>query len=242
MRSLFVKEIVGFFSNITGYLVIMVYLISNSLLLWVIPGEFNVLESGYASLSPLFGISPWIFLFLAPAITMRSFAEEKKQGTLELLLTRPLTPLQIILAKYLAAIVLVLLALIPTLIFYLSIYWLGNPQGNLDTGATWGSYLGLFFLAAIYVAIGIFASSLTDNQVVAFILSAVLCLLLYIGFDILSSFTLFAGYENWIAYLGINEHYRSISRGIVDSRDVIYFLTIASFFIMLTKETLERKK
>jgi len=242
MWSLFIKEISGFFSNITGYLVIIVFLLINSLLLWIIPGEYNILDSGYATLSPLFEISPWVFLFLVPAITMRSFAEEKRQGTLELLLTRPLSELQIILAKYFASFVLVVLSLLPTLIFYISVYLLGNPQGNLDTGGTWGSYLGLFFLGAIYVAIGTFSSSLTDNQVVAFILSTVMCLIMFMGFDIIAALPIFSGYEQWIAYLGIREHYQSISRGIVDTRDVVYFITIAALFIILTREIMGKSK
>lgn len=242
MWSLFIKEISGFFSNITGYLVIIVFLLINSLLLWIIPGEYNILDSGYATLSPLFEISPWVFLFLVPAITMRSFAEEKRQGTLELLLTRPLSELQIILAKYFASFVLVVLSLLPTLIFYISVYLLGNPQGNLDTGGTWGSYLGLFFLGAIYVAIGTFSSSLTDNQVVAFILGTVMCLIMFMGFDIIAALPIFSGDEQWIAYLGIREHYQSISRGIVDTRDVVYFITIAALFIFLTREIMGKSK
>lgn len=242
MRSLFIKEISSFFSNITGYLVIFVYLLINSLLLWVIPGDYNIIDSGYATLSPLFEISPWVFLFLVPAITMRSFAEERRLGTLELLLTRPLSELQIILAKYFAALSLVILSLLPTLIFYLSVYLLGNPQGNVDTGGTWGSYLGLFFLAAIYVAIGIFSSSLTDNQVVAFIVGTILCLVMFMGFEIIAAVPLFSGFEQWIAYLGIHEHYQSISRGIVDTRDVVYFVTIAAFFILLTREVVGKSK
>ncbi|HOK52067.1 MAG TPA: gliding motility-associated ABC transporter permease subunit GldF [Bacteroidales bacterium] len=242
MGSLFRKEITGFFSNITGYLVIIVFLLVNSLLLWVIPGQYNIMDLGYATLSPLFEISPWVFLFLVPAITMRAFAEEKRQGTLELLLTRPLSELQIIFAKYFAALVLVILSLLPTLIFYFSVYLLGNPQGNLDTGGTWGSYLGLFFLAAIYVAIGIFSSSLTDNQVVAFIIATIQCLIMYMGFDVIASLPIFVGYEHWVAYLGIHEHYQSISRGIVDTRDVVYFITVAAFFILLTREVIGKGK
>ncbi|MGC8803309.1 MAG: gliding motility-associated ABC transporter permease subunit GldF [Bacteroidales bacterium] len=242
MRSLFIKEISSFFSNITGYLVIVVYLLINSLLLWIIPGNYNIIDSGYATLSPLFEISPWVFLFLVPAITMRSFAEERRQGTLELLITRPLSELQIILAKYFAALTLVILSLLPTLIFYLSVYLLGNPQGNIDTGGTWGSYLGLFFLAAIYVAIGIFSSSFTENQVVAFIVGTILCLIMFMGFEIIATLPFFSGFEHWIAYLGINEHYQSISRGIVDTRDIVYFVTIAIFFVLLTREVVAKSK
>jgi ABC-2 type transport system permease protein len=242
MYSLLKKEISGFFSSLTGYLVIVVFLLINSLFLWVLPGNFNIPESNYASLEPLFIISPWVFLFLVSAVTMRMFAEEKKSGTMELLLTRPLTELQIVLAKYLAAVVLVLLSLLPTLIFFLSVYLLGNPVGNVDTGGTLGSYLGLFFLAAIYTSIGIFTSSVTDNQIIAFILSAGLSLLLYIGFDTLSVMTLFSGHETFVASLGINDHYKSISRGIIDTRDIIYFTGMATIFILLTRTVLQSRK
>jgi ABC-2 type transport system permease protein len=242
MLSLFYKEIAGFFSNITGYLVIIVFLAINSLMLWVIPSEYNIPDTGYATLSSFFEISPWIFLFLVSAVTMRMFAEEKKQGTLELLITRPLSEIQLILAKYFAALVLVLISLIPSIIYYFSIYHLGNPPGNIDRGGTMGSYLGLFFLSSIYVAIGLFSSSITDNQIVAFILSVIISLAMYMGFDILSSFSIFAGHENIIAYVGINEHYQSISRGIIDTRDIIYFITAALFFILLTRLVLESRK
>jgi ABC-2 type transport system permease protein len=242
MYSLLRKEISGFFSSLTGYIVIIVFLLTNSLFLWVLPGSFNIPETGYASLEPLFIISPWVFLFLVSAVTMRMFAEEKRQGTLELLMTKPSTELQIVLAKYLAALLLVLLSLIPTLIFFISVYLLGNPTGNIDTGGTWGSYIGLFFLAAIYVAIGVFASSLTDNQIVAFIVSAVISVLFYIGFDALASLPVFSNKESFIALLGINEHYKSMSRGVIDLRDMVYFIGVVSLFILFTRIVLQSRK
>src|ERR1041385_7483383 len=163
MYSLFVKEIRSFLSSLIGYIVIIVFLLAISLFMWIIKGNTNVLDSGYANIDTLFTVAPWVFLFLIPAITMRSFADEKKSGTIELLLTRPLTDLQIILAKYFAGFILVLISLLPTLIYYYSVWKLGIPQGNIDSGGTWGSYIGLLFLGSSFVAIGIFASSLTDN-------------------------------------------------------------------------------
>ena len=242
MYSLFYKEITHFFSTLTGYLVIGVYLIANSLFLWVLPGNFNIPDNGYATLESLFIISPWIFMFLVSAVTMRMFADEKKLGTLELLLTKPISELQIVLAKYFAAVLLVLFSLLPTLIYFLSVYLLGNSMGNVDTGGTWGSYLGLFFLAAIYVSIGIFASSLTDNQIIAFIISVVLSLMFYIGFDAIGSIPLFSGIESVIGLLGISEHYKSISRGVIDFRDIVYFVGIASLFILFTRTVLQSRK
>jgi ABC-2 type transport system permease protein len=191
MFTLLKKEVNNFFSSITGYIVIIVFFVVNSLFIWVFPGNNNILDGGYATLDSLFAIAPWIFLFLVPAITMRMFADEKRSGTIELLLTRPLSDFQIIFAKYLAALILVLFTLLPTLIYFYSVYQLGNPVGNIDTGGTWGSYIGLFFLAAIYVAIGILSSSFTDNQIVAFIIGILFCFIAYIGFDFISGLKFF---------------------------------------------------
>lgn len=242
MYSLFRKEIGTFFSSLVGYLVIIVFLLTNSLFLWVFPGNFNIPESNYASLDSLFIISPWVFLFLVSAVTMRIFADEKKQGTLELLFTKPISEFNIVLAKYLASVSLVILSIIPTFIFLISVYMLGNPVGNLDTGGTWGSYIGLFFLAAIYASIGVFSSSLTDNQVIAFIISAIISLLFFMGFDALASFSVFSFSEGWISYLGINGHYKSMSRGVLDSRDIVYFLGVITFFLVSTKTVLQSRK
>jgi ABC-2 type transport system permease protein len=242
MLSLLKKEIRGFFSSLTGYIVIILFLLITGLFLWVFPGEMNIMDAGYATLEPLFFIAPWVFLFLVPAITMRMFAEEKKSGTLDLLLTRPLTEMQVILAKYLASILLVLLSLIPTLIFYISVHLLGNPPGNLDTGGTWGSYIGLFFLAAVYASIGLFASSFTENQIIAFLISVVLCFLVYAGFDLLSGLQAFHKIESLIIYLGISDHYKSISRGVIDTTDIIYYLGIMGLFLFFTRTSLESRK
>jgi ABC-2 type transport system permease protein len=241
MSILLLKEVRGFFSSLTGYIVIIVFLVANSLFMWIFPGDLNILDSGYASLDSFFTMAPWIFLFLVPAITMRAFAEEKRGGTMEFLLTKPITDLQIIFAKYLGCLVLVLLSLVPCLIYYWSVSALGNPPGNLDTGATWGAFLGLFFLAAIYVAIGVFISSLTNNQIIAFIVAVTLSFILYAGFDYFASLSILQSVAAFILNIGIDEHYKSISRGVVDSRDVIYYLGVIAFFILLTKIRLQSR-
>lgn len=242
MYSLFVKEIRSFLSSLIGYIVIVVFLLAISLFMWIIKGDTNVLDSGYANIDTLFAIAPWVFLFLIPAITMRSFADEKKSGTIELLLTRPLTDLQIILAKYLAGLVLVLISLLPTLVYYYSVYKLGIPQGNIDSGGTWGSYVGLLMLGSSFVAIGVFSSSLTDNQIISFILSLAICFFCYIGFEQISSLSLFGKADTFIQALGINQHYNSLARGVIDTRDVVYFISFNAFFVLLTKTVLEKRK
>jgi ABC-2 type transport system permease protein len=210
--------------------------------MWVLETDSNVMDNGYANIDPLFILAPWVFLFLIPAITMRSFADEKKAGTIELLLTRPLTDLQIILAKYFAGLILVVFSLIPTLIYYYSVHKLGSPVGNIDTGGMWGSYIGLLFLGAAFVSIGIFASAITDNQVVSFILALFLCFFIYTGFDFIGSFSLFGKFDTIILSLGINQHYVSMSRGVIDTRDMIYFLSLIALFVISTRTVLESRK
>lgn len=242
MFTLLRKEINAFFSSLSGYVVIVVFLLANSLFIWVFPGELNVLDSGYADLETLFIIAPWVFLFLIPAITMRLFADEKRTGTLELLFTKPLGDLQIILGKYFAGLTLVLLSLLPTLVYFASVWYLGNPVGNIDVGGFWGSYIGLFFLAAIYVSIGVFTSSFTENQIIAFISAMLLSFLLYAGMDYLSSLPVFQSSNQWLIGIGINEHYSSMSRGVIDSRDIVYFVIVISLFILFTKFVLQSRK
>ncbi len=242
MYSLFTKEIRSFLSSLIGYIVIIVFLLAISLFMWIIKGDSNVLDMGYANIDTLFAIAPWVFLFLIPAITMRSFADEKKSGTIELLLTRPLTDLQIILAKYLAGLVLVLFSLIPTLVYFYWVYKLGAPEGNIDTGGTWGSYIGLLFLGSSFVSIGLFASALTDNQIVSFILALAMSFFCYIGFEQISSLEFIGTADTLIANLGINAHYNSLSRGVIDSRDVIYFLSFNTLFVMCTRLVLQSRK
>ena len=242
MLSLLKKEITSFFGSLTGYIVVVVFLLATSLFLWVFPGNYNILDGGYASLDGLFSLAPWVYLFLVPAVTMRMFAEEKRLGTMEVLLTRPISALQLVFAKYLAGLLLVSFSLLPTLVYYYSVYALGNPVGCLDTGGTWGAYIGLFFLAAIYVAIGLLASSLTDNQIFSFILAIALSFLAYLGFDLVGSMQLPSSVQQFIIEFGINEHYISISRGVVDSRDLIYFITAVFVFLFLTSRIIHFHK
>ncbi|HYV94164.1 MAG TPA: gliding motility-associated ABC transporter permease subunit GldF [Chitinophagales bacterium] len=241
MLTIFRKELTAFFSSLIGYIAIAVFLILIGLIMWVFPN--NVLDFGYANLDILFDNAPLVFMLLIPAITMRLFAEEKKSGTLEIIATRPLTELQIILGKYFAAFVLVIIALLPTLLYYYTVYMLAVPLGNIDTGAINGSYLGLCLLSAAFIAIGLFASAITDNQIVAFILAAFLCFAWYLAFYAVSGLGLFAGKADAIIQqIGMQFHYASISRGVVDSRDVIYFLSLIVIFILCTKTALESRK
>jgi ABC-2 type transport system permease protein len=242
MWTLFKKEISGFFSSLTGYVVIAVFLLLTGLFMWVIPGQFNVIDNGYATLDTLFAIAPWVFLFLVPAITMRMISEEKRTGTLDLLYTRPINELQIILAKFLASWALVLLSLLPTLVYFWSVSRMGSPQGNVDMGGTWGSYIGLLFLGGIYAAIGIFASSLTGNQIVAFILAVFAAFLMYMGFEFFSDLAGSGRTGFLISRLGIGYHYNSISRGVLDSRDILYFIGVMGIFIMGTRTVLQSNK
>lgn len=242
MYSLFIKEVKSFFNSLTGYIVIVIFLIINGLFMWVFDGSMNILQGGYATLDTLFYIAPWVFLMLIPAITMRSFAEEKNKGTLDLLLTRPLSDMQIIVSKYLAAMALILLALLPTLISYYSVVMLGNPQGNIDKGGTWGSYIGLIFLAGAYASVGIFCSSLTDNLVIAFLITALICLFICYGFEQTGILFTIGKAGSVLVSLGIIDHYRSMSRGVIDSRDVIYFLALIIMFLYMTKTKLTLNK
>lgn len=245
MKALFIKEIRSYFNSLTGFLAILVFLLVTSLFLWVLPNEAtgtNILENGFASLENFFSLAPWVFLILIPAISMKLFSEENKAGTIELLLTKPLTEGQIVIAKYMAGFVIILLSLFPTLCYYYTIYQLALPKGNIDVGGIWGAYIGLFFLASSFLAIGIFASVLTDNQVVAFILSFILCYLFYNGFEYLASFQMKGPLSLFISSLGISYHYYSMSRGVIDSRDVLYFLTIITIFILSTRLILQSRK
>lgn len=242
MYTLYKKEIFAFLNSLIGYIAIVVFLLINGLFLWIFPMGFNIIDYGYASLDNLFMISPVVFLFLIPAITMRSFADEKRGGTIEMLLTKPLTDMQIIMSKYLAGVSLVIFSLLPTLIYAISVYLLGLPKGNMDMGGMWGSYIGLLFLASAFVAIGIFVSSITDNQIVAFMLALIISGFAYIGFGFVASLSLFGKTDLLIMSLGIEAHYASMSRGVVDTRDVIYFLSVIGIFILLTKTSLESRK
>lgn len=241
MLAILSKEISGFFNSLVAYITIGIFLLVTGLLLWVFP-DSSILEYGYAGLESLFNVSPYIFMFLIPAVTMRSFAEERKEGTFEFLSTRPLTDWQIVFGKYFACLLIVLLALIPTLIYYYSVYALGATKGNIDTGAVIGSYIGLFLLGGSFVSIGIFASSITKNQIIAFAIAVFLCFFVFIGFDSISQLLSFQSIDTYITTLGINEHYQSISRGVLDTRDLIYFLSFIALFLVLTKTVLGERK
>lgn len=242
MFAILIKELNSFFSSLSGLIAAVVFLVITGLFVWVFPGELNVLDSGYATLDTLFIVAPWVFLFLVPAVAMRTFSEEKKTGTIELLLTRPISDMQLILGKYFAVLILVLIILLPALFFYLSVYLLGNPVGNIDTGGTWGSFIGLFFLASAYGAISVFASSLSQNQIVSFILGVLLCFIMFMGIESVASLPLFKGMEHIVVSLGINDHYRSMSRGVIDTRDIAYFVGVAAMFVLFTRTIIQSRK
>lgn len=220
--------------SLIGYLVIGFFLLITGLFLWVFPGVYNIPDNGYAILEGLFLLAPWVYLFLVPAITMRSFADEKRTGTIEILLTHPVTDFQLVLAKFFAGLTLVIFSLLPTLLWFLSVYLLGNPVGSIDVGATWGSFIGLFLLAAIYVAIGVFASSLTDNQIISFIMAMGISFVFYLGFDFVASSGVPYIIEQILSWFSINTHYLSISRGVIDLLDMVYFAGMALFFLYIT--------
>ena len=240
MKSIVLREIKSFFGSPIGYLVIAVFLIGNGLFLWVFEGEYNILNSGFADLSPFFTLSPWILIFLIPAVTMRSFSDEKKQGTLELLLTKPLSIWQIVNGKFLGSMLLIVMAIIPTLIYVKVISDLGMPEGNIDMGSTMGSYFGLLFLIAAYSAIGIFTSTLSENQIVAFIVAVFLCFFFYFGFE--SVATIIPSFQALISCFGMQDHFKSMSRGVIDTRDVIYFVSITILFLSFTAYNLKSIK
>jgi ABC-2 type transport system permease protein len=234
MLQVLSKEFNGFLNSLIAYIVIGVFLTAIGLLMWVFP-DTAVLDYGYADMDTLFLLGPYVFIFLVPAITMRTFAEEKKAGTIELLLTKPLNDWEIILGKFFANFLLVLFALAPTLLYYYTVYVLGNPPGNIDTPGVIGSYIGIAFLAAVFCAIGIFASSTTRNQIVAFILAAFLCFLTFLGFDSISTLSFWSGDALFIKQLGILYHYDTMRKGLLDTRDIVYFLSMIFLMLSLTK-------
>lgn len=232
MKAILLREIKSFFGSLTGYLVIAVFLILNGIFLWIVDGQYNILQSGYNDLTPFFQLAPLVLLLLIPAITMKSISDERKQGTIELLMTKPLSLNQIVTGKFLGAFLLVVLAILPTFLYIIILNPYGMPPGNMDLGSTLGSYLGLMFLIAAYTSIGIFCSSLSDNQIVAFILAVIICFVLYLGFDQLAE--LMKESAALIEKFGISYHFKSMSRGVIDTRDLIYFLSITVFFLLAT--------
>lgn len=241
MLAVFVKEINSFLNSLIAYIVIGVFLTSIGLLMWVFP-ESSILDYGYADMSTLFNLGPYVFMFLIPAITMRFFSEEKRTGTEELLMTKPLTTLQIILGKYLAGFALVVLSVVPTLIYFYSVYTLGNPVGNLDISGTVGSYVGLILLGGVFVAVGIFSSALTDNQVVAFVLAVFLCFVLYSGFSSLATIDVWGEASLLLQEISLVFHYESLSRGLIDIADIVYFISVIAIMVFFTQLKLDAKK
>jgi ABC-2 type transport system permease protein len=241
MRSIFIKEINSFFSSIVGYVALLVFLVACSLFLWIIP-NYSILEYGYASMERFFEIAPWLLLLLVPAVTMRSFADEFRTGTIEWLSTKPVSDLDIILGKYFATLALIAFALLPTIVYVYTIHNLSFVDIGIDTGAIIGSYIGLFFLAATFGAVGVFCSSLTANQVVGFLISLLSCYVLYTGFEQLSKLPKFAeGIDYYLSMVGMEFHYNSISRGLIDTRDVVYFVSVIALFISLTRFSLSSR-
>jgi ABC-2 type transport system permease protein len=239
--SILYKEISGFFTSLVAYMTMAAFLLVTGLFLWVFP-DSSILDYGYAGLDSFFNIAPYLFIFLIPAITMRSLAEEKKDGTFELLATRPLSDWDIVLGKFLASLVVVILTLLPTLIYYFSVYQLGITKGNIDTGAVIGSYIGLVLLGSAFTSIGIFTSSLGKNQIIAFTVSVFICFFSFSGFDSISSIISLQGIASFLTSIGINQHYQSVSRGVLDTRDLIYFLSFTLVFLILTKTILGGRK
>lgn len=242
MKPILIKELNSFFLSPIAYLVIGVYLLVNGLFLWVFKGDFNILHAGFADLNNYFFLAPWIFIFLIPAITMRSFSDEINTGTIEILKTKPITNWELIFGKYLGSLALVILAIIPTLIYVYSIYQLGNPIGNIKFGTTLGSFIGLLFLASSYTAIGIFASTISKNQIVSFIIAVFTSFSLFYGFEALASFNLFGNLDYTFQNFGMSAHYNSISKGVIDTRDLIYFASVTFFFLLLTNYRMQNEQ
>ncbi|NPA35050.1 MAG: ABC transporter permease subunit [Chlorobi bacterium] len=242
MKAIFLKEVSAFLSSLIAYIVLAVFFVTSGLWLWVFP-QTSILESGYATLQPFFDFAPWLLMFLASAITMRSFAEEQKTQTIELLLTRPFKEWEVVLGKFLASTFLLIVALLPTATYIVFLYWLSTPVGNLPLGAIFGSYMGLILLGASFASIGLFSSVITSSQTVAFLLSLFTSFFLYYGFGAISQIATFIGRYDWFfEQLGMYAHYISLGRGVIDSRDVIYFLSIISAFLFLTQLVLESRK
>lgn len=235
------KELRFFFSSAIGYLIAGIFLVGTSLFLWVLPGEFNVLDGGYANVGGLFALAPWLYLFLCPAITMRMVAEERQTGTIETLLARPVAAWRIVAGKWVASWLLVVASLLPTVLWYVIVWVVAEPQGNVDGGAFWGSWIGLVLLAMVYCAVGVFGSSVTSSQIVAFVVSAIVCFCLYYGFELVGSL-LPGGVAYGLRLLGINAHYSSLSRGVLDSRDLVYYVLVTVLFVVGAIVVVRRKR
>lgn len=240
--NVFVKEFRGFFNTPAGYIVLSIFFIGAGVLLWVFPGEYNVLSGGYADINGFFALAPWLFLFLCPAVTMRAIAEERQIGTLELLATKPISKMRLVFGKFLAAWAVIAVALLPAVLWFGSVYVMAEPMGNVDSGAFWGSFIGLLLLAAVYCAVGLFGSSLAGSQVTAFVVSALICFALFYGFELLASLFSDGTLTLYVKNLGVHTHYKSMSRGMLDSRDVLYMISVTLIFLIAAKMVLARRK
>lgn len=238
MLALFKKEIRYFFTSSVGYIVIGIFMLCNNLFLWVLQGKYNIFETGFADLQPFFLLSAWIFVFLIPAITMRTISEEKRSGMLQLLFTRPISQWQIAFAKFLAVLSFCFVILLFSLLYVYMVWQLGTPVGNLDIASTVGSYIALFLLASAFISVGVWASSISQNQIIAFVIATFLNFLLFFGLDeIISIFV-----NNTIISFGFKAHFEDISRGVIDTRNVIYFLCVTIFFLCITVISLKTEK
>ncbi len=241
MLAIFKREITSFFTTATGILALGLFLAINGLLLWVFKGPYNVFDYGFADLSAFFMLSPFIFLFLIPALSMKSFSDEKKSGTLELLLMKPISPWELVLGKFFGIMVLGIIALAPTLVYVWCISVLGTETGNFDIGLVMGAYIGMILLLTAYTGIGLFASTLSENQIVAFLFAILLSLFAYLGFEAISGLLLDGGFSLFVENLGMQAHYERMGRGIIDTRDVIYFISLAVFFLFLSVTRLKQR-
>ena len=240
MYSIFVKELNRFFSNLTGFIAIILFLLVCGVFLFLLP-DSSILNNNYASLSSFFEIAPWVLMFLIPALTMHTLSDEFRTGTFELLITKPLTAWQIILGKYIAVLIVLFIVIVPTLLYVITIKMLAT-QAGIDGGGLAASYVGLYLLAAVFAAVSLCCSGFTANAVVAFLVSSFVCLLLHYGFNALSKLPFFTGgADYYIEMLGIDFHYRSISRGVIDTRDVIYFFSLIFLSLLITVKKISRK-
>lgn len=240
MFAIFKREVRSFFTSPIGYLIVGAFLLLNGLFLWVFRGEYNIFDYGFADLGNFFLLAPWIFIFLVPAITMKSFSEERKMGTLELLLIKPISVWKLVLGKFFGAVLLCIIAVIPTIVYVFAISSLGMSEGNYDLGMVLGSYFGLLFLISTYTSIGIFASTLSDNQIIAFLVGILLCFLAFNGFDAVSSLFSDGESQQWVQNLGAKSHFESIARGVIDTRDLVYFISMTLLFLYLTFQRLKQ--
>jgi ABC-2 type transport system permease protein len=241
MFSILRKEISSFLNSMIAYVVIVLFLVTMGLLMWVFP-DTSVLEYGFADMETLFSMAPFVFMFLIPSITMRTFAEEKKSGTLELLFTKPLTDWDIILGKYFSTVLLIVVALVPTVVYYFSVSALGSPEGNIDTAAVIGSYIGLLLLGAVFASVGIFTSSISENQIISFIIGVFLCFILHSGFAAIASINVWGSFSYLIDSMGISYHYSSMSKGLIDSRDLVYFGSVITIMLLFTNLVIGSRK